>query len=454
MRSIRRRELLLLLLGDLFFLAAALWLTLLVRYLEVPSAALVELHLVPFSLLFVLWLLVFFIAGFYDPHTRIFRAKLPERILRVQVGNIILAALFFFFVPVFGIAPKTNLVLYLGISFLLIVFWRLLLFPVLFSRYDRSEALLIGGGSEFQELFAEVNHNTRYPFFFSDSISVDRITGGALADRVFAALKNQNLSYVVVDTSHRKLENVLPHLYKPLFSNVEFIDARDLYEEIFQRMPISILGDERALEALAFLPPRPFYETAKRAVDIVGSVILGIPTLALLPLLALAVRLESAGPIFITTLKRIGKEGKEFYAYKFRSMERVEDGVWIGESDNKVTRVGSLMRRTRLDELPQLFNIFHGEISFVGPRPDVAGLYDRLASEIPFYHLRTLVTPGLSGWAQLKQDYSGKNVSPQSVEETKLRFMYDLYYLKHRSLLLDMLIILRTIRVIIARTGS
>ncbi len=452
MRSIRTRELALLLLGDVFSLAFSLWLTLVLRSWALPSAYLLKLHFVPFSILFVVWILVFLIAGFYDPYTKIFRARLPERILRVQVLNMALAALLFFFVPVFGIAPKTNLVIYLIVSSVVIIAWRLVVFPWLLPG-NRAQALLIGGGKEFSELKEEVNGNTRYPFYFADSICIDRLDGGALSERIFKSLRNLELSFIIVDTDNRKLEHILPHLYKPIFSNTEFIDLRDLYEEIFERMPISILGDDRALRRTALHLPHSLYEVLKRAVDAAGAIVLGIPTLLMLPFLILAVRLESQGPAFISQ-RRIGRDGKIFSAYKLRSMERMEYGVWIGETDNRITRVGSFLRRTRLDELPQLWNILRGDLSFVGPRPDLEGLAERLAAKIPFYDIRTTVAPGLSGWAQLKQDYEGKNLSPQSVEETKKRFMYDLYYIKHRSFMLDILIIVRTIRVILARSGS
>ena len=451
MIGLKKTERSLLFFGDLVFLYLALWLTLALRTLSIPTQEYFGRHLIPFTFLFVLWVLIFFIAGLYDQHTTLFRSKLPERIVRVQLLNIIFAALFFFAVPFFGIAPKTNLVLYLVISSALIIFWRLSLLP-LFLRREPAPALLIGGGKEFKELYEEINQNSRYPLHFTHSINTDRIQPGALSEKIFSELRNPTLSFVVIDMGHSKLAAILPHLYKPLFSNVQFIDARELYEDIFERLPLSVLSDAGALERLA-VAPRPFYHAAKRAIDMFFSLLLGIPTLVLSPLLAVAIRLESRGPVMLRQ-ERVGKNGQMFCAHKFRSMERVENGVWIEESDNKITRIGGFLRHTRLDELPQLWDIFIGRLSFIGPRPDLSGLHGRLSAEIPFYHLRSLVEPGLSGWAQVKQDYAPGNISPQSIEETKLRFMYDLYYLKHRSLMLDLEIFFRTIRVILTRFGS
>ena len=141
----RKNESILLFLGDILFLIAALWVTLALRYFDLPSGEIFYAHLAPFIILFAVWVLVFFIAGLYDKHTVIFKRKLPSIILNAQIANIIIAALFFFLIPYFGITPKTNLFIYLFISFIFIVFWRLSLFPILENK-KRQNALLIAGG--------------------------------------------------------------------------------------------------------------------------------------------------------------------------------------------------------------------------------------------------------------------------------------------------------------------
>jgi lipopolysaccharide/colanic/teichoic acid biosynthesis glycosyltransferase len=135
-------------------------------------------------------------------------------------------------------------------------------------------------------------------------------------------------------------------------------------------------------------------------------------------------------------------------------MRTNENGVWLGESNNKVTRVGAFLRKTSLDELPQIINILRGEMSLIGPRNDIAGLGVRLANEIPYYNIRYIIKPGITGWAQTHQMYSPGNISPQSVEETKMRLAYDLFYVKNRSLLLDIAIAFRTFSTLIGRFGS
>ena len=455
MRAVRVRELLVLFVGDVVFLFLSLWFTLALRYLALPNPALWSLHLVPFSLLFIVWLLVFFIVGLYDQHTRIFRARLPEKILRVQVGNIVIAALFFFFVPIFGIAPKTNLLLYLVISFALIVWWRGHLFPFISRTSMRQDALLVGGGLEFKELLDEVNGNPRYHFYFKETISVDHLQDGALSGRLFTALKNPTLSFLVIDTRHRKLVNILPHLHKPIFSNVQFIDARDLYEEIFERMPLSVLEDGASLERFT-IPGNTFsYTLLKRLIDIIGGIVMGVLTLLLTPIVWIAMRLEGPGPLFISQ-ERFGQNGTRGKSYKFRSMSFNDhaSASWVGEGVNKVTKVGAILRKTSLDEFPQFINILKGQLSLVGPRNDIWGLGERLSEEISLYHLRYSVKPGITGWAQINQQYEQGNISPQSIAETKVRLAYDFYYIKNRSLMLDIMIMLKTLKRMVFRVSS
>lgn len=454
---IRARELAILLAGDLCVLVASLWLTLLVRYFEIPSAQIWNLHAVPFGILFIVWLFVFFITGLYDQHTMVFRTRLPERIVRVQIANVIIAAVFFFFVPIFGIAPKTNLVLYLFISSGLFVAWRLSFFPRFFPK-KRDQALLVAGGIELRDLQTEVNANHRYPFYFSEILSVDKLDGGSMSERIFSALRNEKLRYVVIDIHHKKLANILPHLYKPIFSNVQFISARELYEEIFERPTLSVLGDEHSMEQLTARSAGMFYEVTKRIIDIVGGVVMAGITIIIAPFIWLALRIEGKGPLLITQ-ERIGQYGSRMRVYKFRSMTHNESSSasWVKEkhsTPNKVTRVGAILRQTSLDEFPQCINVLKGEMSLIGPRNDIVGLGERLEESIPLYNVRYVVKPGITGWAQVNQQYEQGNISPQSIEETKVRLVYDFYYIKNRSLMLDVIIAFKTIMRMVFRVSS
>jgi lipopolysaccharide/colanic/teichoic acid biosynthesis glycosyltransferase len=166
------------------------------------------------------------------------------------------------------------------------------------------------------------------------------------------------------------------------------------------------------------------------------------------PIIILAIKLDSRGPAFITQ-KRVGQNNKIFSNLKFRSMLVNDGGKWPEKNDKRITKVGKFLRKTRLDELPQLINVIRGDISLVGPRPDIIDLYEKLESEIPYYKIRNLIKPGLTGWAQIHQESP-----PHSVESTKQRLSYDFYYLKNKSLILDLMIILRTIKTLLSQKGS
>ena len=190
-----------------------------------------------------------------------------------------------------------------------------------------------------------------------------------------------------------------------------------------------------------------FYDIVKKVGDIVLSIPVAIVFFILSPFVYIAIKLDDKGDVFISQ-KRIGKDNKLIHIYKYRSMTQNDGGVWLPENDNKVTRVGYFLRKSRIDELPQVLSVLKGDMSFVGPRPDIIDLGNRLEKDIPYYTIRNVIKPGLSGWAQVNQEKP-----PQSVEETKIRLSYDLYYIQNRSLGLDIKIVLRTIKTLLSRVG-
>ena len=188
----------------------------------------------------------------------------------------------------------------------------------------------------------------------------------------------------------------------------------------------------------------------KRAFDIVASLVLLAFSMPALALAALAVRLESRGPVFYRQ-ERVGLNGRPFMLLKFRSMrtDAERDGVprWAAVNDSRVTRVGAFIRKTRIDELPQIFNVLKGEMSFIGPRPERPFFVEELRQAIPYYFERHRVKPGISGWAQLNYPYGA------SIEDAKEKFQYDLYYIKNYSLFLDFIVLVQTARVILWPQG-
>lgn len=447
MTIVNKRESLLLLLGDLVFFFVALWATLLIRYFELPSYDRFMSHAEPFSILFIIWIVFFYIAGLYEKHTIFLRSRLPVTILNTQVVNSLAAVSFFYLIPFFGITPKTNLFIYLLISFGLIVLWRLFVFPKVFFKKKKFSAILIGSGDEMKELKHEVNENERYGFSFVRTIDVRELDQIDFQREVLDVVYSEGVSLIAVDMKDPAIAPIVPQLYNLIFCGIQFIDTHKVYESIFDRIPLSIIGYSWFLENISS-KTHIVYDTIKRLMDIVVSVLFGLFTLIFYPFVILAILIEDGGRVFIFQ-ERVGQAGRRFKLVKFRSMTRNEDrGGWVGETDNRVTRVGAFLRKTRIDEFPQLWNVLRGDISLIGPRPDIIGNFETLSREVPYYTIRNVVKPGLSGWAQTHQD-----VVPQSIEETKERLAYDLFYIKNRSFILDIKIALQTIKTLLSRVG-
>lgn len=192
-------------------------------------------------------------------------------------------------------------------------------------------------------------------------------------------------------------------------------------------------------------------DLVKRAFDLMVSAVLLIVSLPVMLITALAIKLESKGPVFYTQ-ERVGQFGKPFTIYKFRSMftDAEKDGLpqWARQKDDRTTRVGRIIRRLRIDELPQLINVFLGQMSFVGPRPERPYFVNELAAQIPYYNARHSLKPGITGWAQVRFPYGA------SVEDAMGKLQYDLYYVKNHSLFLDLMILLMTVQVVVLGKGA
>lgn len=440
-----RRESITLFLGDIVILLLSLWASLGIRSGDIPSKGLYMSLLFPFSMIFVISLLIFFIAGLYEKHTVILKSRLPFRIFRTQIINSIMAVVIFYFIPYFGVAPKTILFIYLVVSFLLILFWRSFLFNFFVQRRVEN-ALIVGAGTEMEELIHEINRNGNYGMRFIEVIDLDASTPRDIEDKIVNSFKEQTLSLIVIDLEHDKIKPMLSDLYKMIFFNVRFLAMYKVYEDVFKRIPFFSLQYNWFIENISS-SPKLFYDAIKRLVDIILSFFGGVISLIIYPFVWLAIKLDDGGSIFIMQ-KRIGEGGKIINLIKFRSMVTNDHDKWWEEGDTRMTRVGKYLRILRIDELPQLWNVLAGDLSLIGPRPDIYDLGQKLANEIPYYTIRNIIKPGLSGWALLHQE-----LAPQNVEETKIRLAYDLYYVKNRSLVLDFQIILKTIRTLLSRSG-
>src|SRR3989344_2795395 len=223
------KEPVLLFFGDALMFLIALWVTLLVRYLEVPGREVFFTHLTPFAVLFAAWAVVFYISGLYGKHTLILKHRLPATMLNAQIANTILAISFFYFIPFFDITPKTNLFIYLVLSFGLILGWRLYGYDLFGMRQPRQKALLVGSGEEMRELLAEVNHNPRYNLKFISSIDLEEIDVLDFQKDIVDVVSEKGITLIVISLHSKKVEPVLPRFYNLLFSGVRFIDMHKVY---------------------------------------------------------------------------------------------------------------------------------------------------------------------------------------------------------------------------------
>jgi lipopolysaccharide/colanic/teichoic acid biosynthesis glycosyltransferase len=309
--------------------------------------------------------------------------------------------------------------------------------------------MVIGSGEEMRELMEEINKAPHYPLEFVASIDLDNMDGIDVQQDVVKRVYGEEISMVVVDLMHQKVEPILPSLYNLIFSKVKFLDLHKVYESVFDRIPLSLVKYNWFLENIS-LESRFTYDSLKRLMDIAVSLVLGVLSLLVYPFVALAIKLEDKGPIFIVQ-ERIGRNNLPIRIAKFRSMSVNDDGATEADKVSKITKTGAFIRKTRIDELPQLLSVIRGDLSLIGPRPELPALAKKYEESIPYYNVRHLVKPGLSGWAQLYHKNPPK--FDVAFDETRMKLSYDLYYIKNRSFILEVKIALRTIATLLSRSG-
>lgn len=441
-----RRETAILLIGDFFILIASLWVTLLLRNLTIPSFGYFFANFLPFLPMFLLSLAVFYTAGLYEKQTRPIRSVMGIRIAGAQAATVAIAAILFFILPL-SIAPKTILVLYLVISIIAESIWRFYRMNREIKKGKRELAFIVGSGPAVSELYEEVNGNDRYLIQFTAHQETKNLSEENILEAIASAIK-KGVRVIVVDMVDPIIARNVSALYDLKKDGVAFLEFASLYEEIFDRVPLEHFDAAQLLTSLS--KHRVLYDAEKRAFDIALALIVAIIAIPLIGIAALALFIESGMPFF--RHERVGKDSHTFSIIKLRSMLFNDYGNPELQKKNRVTALGLFLRKSRIDELPQLWNVLVGDLSFIGPRPElpnIAVVYER---EIPQYCMRHLIAPGLSGWAQI-HDYDAPR-GPADVVRTKRKVSYDLYYLKHRSFGLDLAIAIKTLRTLSAFSGT
>lgn len=401
-----------------------------------------------FYLLPLIWLAL--IVELYDIHRASKLLDTARGIAVAAVLGLVLYMVIYFTSPP-NTLPRTG-VAYFLISVSLLTFgWRVLYIRVFTAQAFMRRVLVVGAGKAGRTLLQIYKGMQPPPFLVFGAVDDDlqkigteiegyRVLGGA--ESLPRLAKEYNITDLIVCISDEMGGRMFQTLLDLQEQGLEIARMQTIYEELLGRVPIFHLEADWILRNLIETSRvNVFYLVAKRLLDLLVG-LMGLALLAVVfPFVALANLLESGRPIFYTQI-RSGQSDQVYGLIKFRTMRQdaEKDGIpqWTTENDERVTRVGRVLRKTHLDELPQCLNILRGEMSIVGPRPERPELIALFQKSVPFYRARLLAKPGLTGWAQVHQNYAA------NVDETNLKLEYDLYYIKHRSLLLDLIIILRT----------
>jgi exopolysaccharide biosynthesis polyprenyl glycosylphosphotransferase len=410
-----------------------------------------------FYLLPIIWMIL--LVELYEPHVASSGRKTTRGIAIAAFIGLIAFSLLFITRQNTNL-PRVGVGAFLLFASLLTLGWRMIFIRIYKRTGQLRRILLIGAGRAGQTL-AELYHSLGMRsfniigFIDDDAQKTKKIFHGlpvlGTSEQLLELIDIYRISNVVVAINGEIQGATFQTILDVQEKGVDVTRMPILYEEMTSRVPIHHLESDWIIRSFVDgLSVSGFYDLFKRLMDIFGG-LLGLLILAIVsPFLSLAIYFDSGRPIFYSQ-PRLGRGRSVFTIYKFRSMRQNTDSYGdvrrTLENDPRITRIGKFLRKTRLDELPQFWNVLRGDMSLVGPRAEVPELVDEYQKQVPFYRARLLVKPGLTGWAQINYGYVA------SVTETSIKLEYDLYYIKHRTLSMDFQIILRTIGTVLKRTG-
>jgi exopolysaccharide biosynthesis polyprenyl glycosylphosphotransferase len=442
-----RAKIPLLYVGDIFIFYIALTLTLLIRYgairFQGPDF---EAHAGPFTYALFGWLLIFYIGGLYEKQS-FNQDVLTRRFFPlVGIGSLFLILLFYF-VPSFGITPKINLFVFIILFSAIGYLWRITFIALLKQRAGSkaNRVMLVGenaAGAELEKYIKKHPHHGYETVIWLKEGLKGQDTPEQFAN--FVIVKGINTIVVPAKLEHDP--GALRMLYYAFMSGIEVVSLADFYERVFDKVSIEELEDSWLIKNLPRVAKR--YRIFKYIFESLLALLVLVTTLPFTLLAVLAIKISSPGTIFYSQ-KRVGQNEEPFVLYKFRTMYSTKDKnpdadasvpTWSAGNDARITPIGKFLRASHIDELPQLINVLRGEMSFVGPRPERPEFTAELEKKIPYYELRYLLRPGITGWAQINYRYGA------SIEDAYQKLQYEIYYLKNRSLLLDAAIIVKTIK--------
>jgi exopolysaccharide biosynthesis polyprenyl glycosylphosphotransferase len=385
----------------------------------------------------VAWLIIFYLFDLYrGKNLRVTPSSSQTFILAIFAGVLASIILFYLFPGLFKLTPKTNLAIFAATFGLLDFGLRSLLGKLFIVGGWRNQILLIGDSPAFKEISEYLRENPQIGYAIAGQIKEVKGISAKILEKEISEISGMvHPNTFIIQSNLKNNPETAKAIYKFLSSDISVLDLVSFYETLFEKVPLDELEENWFIEKV--ITGRKIYDAVKRAADLVLGIILFVVLMPFMVLSAISIKLTSRGPALFAQ-KRMGKNEKPFTLYKFRTMKNGESGpLWTTDSDKRVTFVGKFLRRTHLDEFPQLYNIIKGNISFIGPRAERMELAEYYG-ELPRYEIRHIIKPGLTGWAQL-------NYKPStSLEEAKEKLEYDIYYIKNRSLVLDFLILLKT----------
>lgn len=415
-----------------------------------PYHSFLDIH---FFLIGAIYFLILYIADVYDYQQDF--CKVNNLIIIAVAGSIGTLVVMFVYYFLLGSFLNRWLLLIQAVVFIaLLCLWRYLFSARLFTPSLFKRTIIIGAGGAGRRILEIIREYPRcglIPVGFVDDdaakvgTQIDGLPVLGTSSQLSDLVETQQASLAVVAITHQKKTTLINQLIKACWQGCYLIDMPSIYEAITGRVPTSHISDDW-LYQWNLNSLKLYYRRLKRLFDLLLASLCFLVSFPLFLIIALAIKLDSPGPVFFYQ-ERLGLDRRPFRIVKFRTMIYSDDQdsqIWTDKDDSRLTRVGRFIRRVRLDELPQFFNIFRGEMSFIGPRPLVHCDYKET---IPYYNYRFLVRPGITGWAQV--------AFPQGLaeEDTLEKVKYDIYYIKNLSFLLDIAIFLKTIRIVLFGQG-
>ncbi len=428
----------------------SLYLTLAIRYWGNFTETIWSNHFWPFTIIFALWIIVFYISDLYSLGLAVNNLKFYQASGRALVIAGLISFAFFYLLPQIGIAPKRNLFIYVVIFATLFYLWRYFYNWSLKSYLPKNNIGIVGYNNLVAEIVNEFKQKPHLGYkiaFIVDDKNLDQAPGIKPISELGKLIRDSRLDTIILSHDPHQSENLRTTLFNYLRYKINYVSLPNFYEAITGKIPLDTINQMWFLENLNE-NNKIWFDRVKLVYDFILALLIFIITAPIWLVIALIIKLESRGPIFII-MERLGRNNKIFKLIKFRTMrEEGNDRSPTRANDPRITRFGHLLRKSRIDELPQVINILLGEMSFVGPRPERPELSCDLENQIPFYGQRTLIKPGLTGSDQISGEYH----SP-SCEDSLKKLQYDLFYIKNRSIYLDLSIILKTVATVISRQG-